>query len=81
MAFLPFIEEIQQVLFPLVLQSQNVFVKYFVDDGSTVCPFETMIQVLNVMKESGPKNGYLMNLKKSVYVLILILILIYKLLL
>jgi len=28
-----------------------------------------MVQVLNVMKESGPKYGYLMNLKKSVYVL------------
>ena len=50
-------------------QAEGAFSKFFVDDGTMVAPFDSMIKVLDFIRQQGPKVGYTINVQKSSYMI------------
>ena len=63
MAIHPFLQKIRNIL------GEDGFTKWYADDGNTVAPFEKMVQVIQLVKEEGPKVGYFIKFSKGTYLI------------
>ena len=59
----PFLQKIRDIL------GETGFTKWFADDGNTAAPFEKMLEVIQHVKEDGPKIGYHVKFSKGTYLL------------
>ena len=62
LAIHPLLQRIKELL-------GNDFAKWFVDDGNIATNFNKMYEVLRLLIQIGPSYGYILNLKKCVYLL------------
>ena len=49
--------------------SQDGLIMGYIDDLYWAAPFEKMVQVIAFVQDNGPKYGYKLNLKKSIYLM------------